>query len=139
VRIGFFPREDLLEPVAAIALGAAARALADGLLRRSDEQLAALRGASGDGLLAVAGEGAVLPWADGVVYLGRDPAAPRLLLPTMLRPSAPLEAFERAIARRAAPESAPWAILASPPVVFSLAAARPIERSHLRRWLEAQP
>lgn len=137
--ISFSPRDDSLAPVAAAGLGPVARALAGRLLRLSDDQLAALRGAAADGLVFVTGETAVLPWVDGVVYLGRDPDAPRLLLPTMLRPSAPLAAFERAIARHAAPAPGPWAALADPPLVFSAADVCPIERDHLQRWLEAQP
>ena len=115
--ISFSPRDDSLAPIAATGLGPVARALAERLLRLSDDQLAALRGAAADGLVFVTGETAVLPWVDGVVYLGRDPDAPRLLLPTMLRPSAPLAAFERRHrppGRSARP--GPWAVLADPPL-----------------------
>lgn len=137
--ISFSPRDDSLAPIAVAGLGPVARALAERLLRLDDDQLGALRGAAADGLLLVTGETAALPWVDGVVYLGCDPAAPRLLLPTMLRPSAPLAVFERAVARLAASEFSPWAVLADPPQIFSAACVCPIERAHLQQWLETRP
>jgi hypothetical protein len=143
MRITFSPRADVLDPVAVAGLGPAARALANRLLRLTDEQLRELRGAAGDNLLIVLGETSSLPWADGVAYLGRDPDAPRLLVPTMVRPDIGLDVFERAIARQAAAlsstVSSPWAVLASPPQMFSAAHAAAIERDRLHAWLEAHP
>ena len=42
--------------------------------------------------VVVLGATEALPWVDGVNYLGRDPDAPRLLLPTMLRPAVAVDA-----------------------------------------------
>jgi hypothetical protein len=137
--IGFSPRSIALDPVAAVGFGPVARTLAKWLLLLSDDRLGALRGVAGDGLLAIVGESEVLPWVEGIAYLGRDPGAPRLLLPTSMQPLAPLEAFERAIARHASPEPAPWAVLAAPPCVFSMAGARMVQRERLKGWLEPAP
>ena len=137
--VTFAPRADSLEPAAVIGTGPVARALARRLLRRPDDALAALRGVAGDSLIALMGDADALPWADGVVYLGRDADAPRLLLPTTLRPAMALDVFERAIARHAGKVASPWAVLAAPPRVISLADARPVERTHLLRWLGAPP
>jgi hypothetical protein len=139
VDIVFAPRTDTLDPVAVIGTGPVARALAQRLLRLPDAALAALRGVAGDGLVALIGEAAALPWVDGVVYLGRDADAPRLLLPTTLRPAVAVEVFERAIARQAGKLASPWAVLVAPPRVIPLADARPVERAHVHRWLGAPP
>ena len=111
-------------------------------MRLGDEPLHELRGAAGDDVLVVLGATEVLPWVDGVNYLGRDPDAPRLLLPTMVRPAIAADAFERAIARHAAAllgASGPWAVLHDARRVFSIADAGPIDRDLLGRWLEAHP
>jgi hypothetical protein len=139
VNVTFVPRADSLDPVAVIGAGPVSRALAERLLRLPDTRLAALRGVAGDGVIALSGDAAVLPWVDGVVYLGRDAGAPRLLLPTMLRPAVAADVFERAIARHAGQLASPWAVIVSPPRVISLAAALPVERAHVLRWLGAPP
>jgi hypothetical protein len=139
VDIAFAPRAGSLDPVAVIGTGPVARALAQRLLRLADANLAALRGVAGDGLIALIGEAASLPWVDGVVYLGRDTDAPRLLLPTTLRPTVAADVFERAIARHAGRLGSPCAIVAAPPRVIPLADALPVERAHVLRWLGATP
>jgi hypothetical protein len=138
VEISFVLRADSLDPVSVVGIGPVARMLAGRLLLLRDEELAALRGVAGDNVIALLGEPASLPWVDGVAYLGRDADAPRLLLPTALRPAVASEIFERAIARRAGGRGSPWAVLASPPLVISLAEARPVERTHVRQWLGVQ-
>jgi hypothetical protein len=135
--VNFSPRLEPLAPVAAAASGSAARALVERLLRMDDEQLETLRGAAGRDVLIVTGETDALPWADGTVYLGRDPQAPRLLLPCALVPDIAPDVFERAIARHAASLPPPWAILTAPPRVFSAAPASLITRAYICRWLEA--
>jgi hypothetical protein len=137
VEVTFSPRTDSLDPVAVIGTGPVARALAHRLLRLADADLAVLRGVAGDGLIALMGEAAALPWVDGVVYLGRDADAPRLLLPTTLRPAVAVDVFERAIARHAGRLGGPWAVLAAPPRVIPIADALPVERAHVLRWLGA--
>jgi hypothetical protein len=143
MRITFSPRPDILDPVAVAGVGRPARALANRLLRLTDARLQELRGAAGGDLLVVLGETSALPWADGVAYLGRDPDAPRLLVPTMVRPDIALDVLERAIAGRAAALPSrlpsPWAMLLAPPRMFSVAHAAAIERDLLHAWLEAHP
>ena len=129
-------REPPLEPVAAAATGHAARALARRLMAMSPERLGALSGVAGRELLLVLGVGKDLPWVDGVQYLGRDPEAPGLLLPTALRPAVPLPLVERAamLRRRTAPM--PVALVLDPPLLVPLEEARPVDRAVLRQWLE---
>jgi len=129
-------REPPLEPVAAAATGPAARALARRLMAMSPERLGALSGVAGGELLLVLGAGKDLPWVDGVQYLGRDPEAPGLLLPTALRPAVPLPLVERAamLRRRTAPM--PVALVLDPPLLVPLEEARPVDRAMLRQWME---
>ena len=138
VRVAWITREPPLAPGVVVARGGVARRLARRLLRASDEDLARWRGVSGDATLAVVGERETLPWTDGVTYLGRDPAAPSLWLPTTLRPDVPVELFERALLARASQVSPPLAVLVHEDVTdfLSLAEARPIARAVLTRWLD---
>lgn len=136
VSIAFRPRAVPLAPAAAAARGGAARALAERLLDRDDEALAKLAGVWAPGLILVMGEADLLPWVDGVVYLGRDPGAPALLLPTALSPDVPAPLLERAVRARA-DLAAPIAVLADPPALVSAGGARAIERTRLLAFLRA--
>ncbi len=145
------PRLRPLEPAGVVARGAAAQALARRLLARDDAALARLRGVAGvagvagDGLLALLGAGDELPWTDGVSYLGRDPDAPLLLLPTTREPAVHPRLLEGALLERARAGGAPGPPLAvilgrspsDPPLLVSLAEARPIDRASLESWLAA--
>ena len=135
------PRPDPLAPVGVAARGRAARALAERLLARDDEALARLHGVAGEDLLLVLGEAPELPWADGATYLGRDPLAPSLLLPTTHEPSVPLPLLERALVARAlrVPNAPPpLAVLLDPPILASTLAAWPITRVRLLMWSGAR-
>jgi hypothetical protein len=133
VRIAFTPRNEILEPAAVAGAGPVALALARRLMAHgSVERFTGVAAAS---LVIAIGDD--LPWVDGVTYLGRDPQAPLLLLPTQLEPSARIDLVERALSMRAKGVSPPLAILASPPRIVSLAAALPIDRARLAAWIEA--
>src|SRR5689334_21688884 len=80
-------RAEPLAPRAAAARDQAALRLARRLVAFSAEHLATYEGVATPTILLVLG--ANLPWTDGVIYLGRDPAAPSLLLPTTLAPNVP--------------------------------------------------
>jgi hypothetical protein len=137
--VSFVPREQPLMPVAAAAAGPAARGLGERLARLGDDHLSSLRGLSGPDLLLVIGDRDSLPWAPEIVYLGRDPEAPRLLVPTALRPDIPVDLFERAILARARGAPAPLAVLPSPRRIVKAALVRRIERSMLEGWLSRWP
>jgi hypothetical protein len=128
------PRAVPLAPLAVVAVGARARSLAERLLGDSDEILSGLRGVAGPGCVIAMGEG--LPWVDGVLYLGRDPDAPSLLLPTNLLPSVPAALLERALVAKSR-MSPPLAVLPDPPRIASLAKALPIVRGMLELWLKS--
>ncbi len=131
------PRERPLAPAAVAATGTVARDLARRLLAETDEALARVRAVAGAGLLVVLGDEAALPWVDGVVYLGADPRARSLLLPTAVEPAEPIELVERALALWF-PNDMPMALLAGFGTVVPVASARPVTRPALERWLASE-
>jgi MoxR-vWA-beta-propeller ternary system protein len=130
-------RDHPLSAVAVTARGKAALALARRLLDLDVESLACLRGVAGEGFIMVIGEEESLPWVDGVIYLGRDPRAPSLLVPTTLEPSVPPALLERALAGRF-PNMSPLVVFADAPLVVPLGSARPVAAASVSEWLKSQ-
>ncbi|WP_437668965.1 hypothetical protein [Sorangium sp. So ce131] len=139
VPVSWTPREPPLPASAVAAWGEPARALGARLLRLDDASLARLRGAAGPRAIVVLGDAADLPWVDGVVYLGTDADAPALLLPTNARPSAGAALFARALARRFPAAAPPIAVLPGPGQLVPCAAASPLARGRVARWLAEAP
>lgn len=136
--VSWRPRPTPLEPSAVVAWGATlASKLGRRLLEHDDEALARWRGVAGPEVLLALGPD--LPWIDGVQYLGSDPAAPGLLLPTTAAPTVPAELLAQALRGRAAPGSMPLAVLPDPPRVVPTGSARPIDRPSLSKWLRSLP
>jgi MoxR-vWA-beta-propeller ternary system domain bpX5 len=131
--VGLAPRAAPLTPGAVLALGDGARALARRLLSRSDEQLARLRAVVGPELLLVLGAEDELPWADGAVYLAREPDAPELWLPCAVGADAPAPLLLRALKARfqSAHVEPPYAVSLAPPRVVSLEREQPLKRETL--------
>jgi hypothetical protein len=132
----WFPRERPLLPCAVAAHGEAAQRLARRLLEYGEAELEQLQGVSERGILLIRGEMALLPWAEGVIYLGQDAEAPALLLPTALRPDFPVALLERAIRARFSAVVPPLAVLPGTLQVVSMAGARAVARDRLQAWLE---
>lgn len=130
-----------LTPRAVVAIGAPARALGRRLAALADAELAALTAVAGPAALVILGDAAALPWVDGVIYVGRDDAAPGLLLPTTLAPTVAAPVVARAVAAwlgaRGAAVAWPVALVPTPLAIIPCGAARPIERGRLAAWLEA--
>lgn len=127
-----------LPPVGVVGRGPAARALAVRLLVQPEKMLSRLRAVGGASLLLVLGKAGRLPWADGVTYLGSDPRAPSLLLPTTREPAVPPALLERALVTRFAHQAPPLALLDDAPLVVPTGGARPIAREKLQGWLAEQ-
>lgn len=122
-RVAWRPRAEPLEACAVFAAGQAALALRARML--ADPEPGRLRGvATKDAMVLL---GSDLPWADGVVYLGRDPEAPALLVPTRLEPDVPIAIVERALLRQTS--GAPLAVV--PPLVLPCASALALDRERL--------
>lgn len=129
MKVGWTLREPPLAAVAVVARGDVARRLVDRLLAEDDAALAGLQGVAGPGIVVVSGPS--LPWVDGVSYLGRDPEAPALWLPTTRRPSVPVDWLQGAVLRRCAEGASPVAVLAEPFALVPTGASRPLVRARL--------
>lgn len=127
-------REPPLTATAAVARGAAARRLAERLARLDDGALARLVGVAGDELVVVSGED--LPWVDGVTYVGVDPSAPRLLLPTTRVPTVHPSLVEAALLERT--KAAPPLVVLDDLLIISFANARALQRARLVQWIAAR-
>lgn len=128
------PRRVPLEPHAAFAQGAAAVRLGRRLLELDDDRLEQLVAVAAPSALLVIGPPRALVWVDGVVYLGRAASAPKLLVPTNLEPSAPIDLLQRALLADLQ-AAAPVAVIVDPPRLISAGDARSIDRGRLSRWL----
>ena len=136
IPVRWTPRDAPLPARAVVASGAAARALGRRVAELDDDALRTLAAVAGEGVLAILGDPSALPWIDGVTYLGRDEAAPDLLLPTAVAPTIPAAVLEAAI-RKLVPRATPVAVLPAPARLIPCGAARAIDRERLAAWLAA--
>ena len=131
------PRATPLSALAVAAVGPVALALARRVLSAGDAELARWRGVAGSGVLVLLGDSEALPWVEGVVYLGRDPSAPALLLPCTLAPDVAPALLERALVARAH-GATPLAVLPRSAHLVPVGAARPVSRDTLGAWVSRQ-
>ena len=136
IPVRWTPRDVPLDARAVVAAGPAAKALGRRLSEFDDLVLSTLAAVAGNNLIVVLGEAGALPWADGVVYLGRHESAPDLLLPTTLAPTVPAAVLEVAI-RKLVHKASLVAVLPLPARLIPCGAARSIDRAVLAAWLEA--
>lgn len=128
IAIAWSDRSVPLAPAGAWADGDVAVRLADRLLRMPVTARTRLEGVSTEDTLVVFGAAEDLPWVDGITYLGRDPAAPSLLVPTRQSPNVSMALLGAAIG------GGPCAVLLDPPRIVSLSNALPVGRETLERW-----
>jgi hypothetical protein len=134
--ISWSDREPPLEACAVAAWGDVARRLASHLLELDQTALGRLTGVAGKSAIVLLGEETNLPWVDGVLYLGRDPVAPTLLLPTRIESAVPAtNLLERALRKRFSNLSPPLAILPDTLTVISCYNALQLSRSRIEAWL----
>jgi hypothetical protein len=135
ISVGWGPREPPLGIVAVAGWGDCAIELASRAVARQfrDGALAAM---ASEVALVLIGSGDDLPWADGAVYLGRDPAAAGMLLPTSVGPSVPVDLLERAVRKRFT-VAGPIAVIPRGPTVevLPLGEARGVSVADLARWM----
>jgi hypothetical protein len=131
------PRSEPLAALAVAAVGPVSLALARRALGADEKQLGAWNGVAGSGVLVLLGATESLPWVDGAVYLGRDPAAPSLLMPCSLAPDVAPALLERALVAYAA-AGTPLAVLPRSGQLIPVGAARPVARETLAAWLGSQ-
>jgi hypothetical protein len=131
------PRALPLQALAVAGVGSVALALARRALAVEDALLARWSGVAGPGVLVLLGDTESLPWVDGVVYLGRDTAAPSLLLPCTLAPDVAPALLDRALVARAQ-AGTPLAVLPRSGHLVPVGPARPVSRETLGAWLVKQ-
>lgn len=129
-------RDVPLEPAGVLGTGRAARPLVERLLRLEDITLNLLQGGANRDVVVVLGPRESLPWVPGLMYLGRDPHAPNLYLPTTSAPEFPLEELQKALAGRFS--RTPLALLPPISTVFPLDTVRPLVRNRLEAWLNGE-
>lgn len=129
-------REPPLAASGVVGEGAAALRLARALLLRDDAGLGRLEGVAGGDLLVVTGPRADLPWADGVIYVGRERADVSVWMPVHVAPSAPTDLLQRAASLRRL--TLPVLLLPESGRAVSLADRRPIARGVLEAWVAAR-
>lgn len=133
-KLHFGARDEPLVPTAAAVPREAARALVE-RWRRAPSEMASLRAAASPSTLFFFGDADVLPWVDGVVYLGHDPAAPRLLVPTALAPNLPFSLVERALLQRTPQARPPCALLLDPLRLVDVSSPASVDVASVDRWL----
>ncbi len=136
VPVLWVPREPPLSVCAAVAFGECAAHFVARLLRLDDRALASLVGVASRDVVVIEGEGARIPWVDGVHWLGRDVEAPALRLPTSVRPAVPPALFQQAVLARCEGVARAAVVPSGSGLrVVPLGEALPLDRDRLRAWL----
>jgi len=130
----FAPRTVPLTPVAVAVPTALCGVLVE-RWRRDPSVLQALRAVATPSALLLFGDADTLPWVDGVVYLGRDPDAPRLLVPTAVAPDVPMALFEKALFARHPEARPPAALLWNPPRLVDALSPAPFDLASVTSWV----
>ncbi len=128
VKLQWQPRPVALEACGVWAQGPSARNLVTKLLNRD---LAQLRACAHDDQLIVLGPNQRLPWVDQAIYLGLDPQQGQLYLPTLWRPSLPLDWIRPHLVRFAPP---PWLMLPQLPQPLALGQCSAVDGADLLRF-----
>jgi MoxR-vWA-beta-propeller ternary system protein len=136
-KIRWTPRDCPLTPMAVAGQGEISLRLARRLLQLDDESLGQLEGVAGRQVIVVQGRSDLLPWVDGVQYLGIDSVASSVLFPTTYQPSLPQALLARAL-RVKLNAAGLIAVLRDPLLLVPMRNARPVSRQTLVQWLEQQ-
>ena len=130
-------REPPLTPAALAVQNRHLGALHVRLQRRPAEALPSLEIVRFEDGVVVLGPEEELPWVDHGLYLGRDPQASGLLVPTREQANVPMDLFERALRRRLGDVPGTLAVLPGWEMVVPLHAPVPLSPSLLAAALEA--
>mgnify|MGYP006928210650 CR=1 FL=1 len=130
--VQWVPRSTPLEPVAALAFGPVAIRMGQRILETGT---GSLRGLGAGDHLFVTGPPELLPWVDGVVYLGADPDETKLWTPTRLGPDRPAALVLRSICKDLGLEGtvAVWPGLS---MALPVSRARALDARALAAWIQ---
>lgn len=133
----FVRRDEPLDPVAVFASGSAALRLGRRLLDRLplERPPRALASVGAERWLLLIGVADSLPWVDGAQWLGRDPEAPGLLVPTRRGSDLHPVLLERAVKARFPDLEAPLVVLPGRRRVLPGGRARTVGEAELQEWL----
>ena len=127
--LGWHVRRRPLAADGVAGVGEVGKALARRLLVRPDA--GSFRGVAGETTLVLLGRDP--PWTDGAVYLGREPGAPGLWVPTRLQLD--LDASQVSRKLRGMGLIGPVALLPEQGMAIPLSDAGPVVIETLREWL----
>ena len=122
-----------LKPEIVVAKGIVACQLLKKCQDFSEQQLARYEGLSCADLVLLKAEEEHLPWIKGVIYLGRDPHAPSLYIPTHLSVNVPLSILERALLKKTG--IGPMAVLPASSQLLPLTNLLSLDRQAIAAWL----
>jgi hypothetical protein len=128
-------RREHLPAIAVAGRGVSRCIIMERLRRRAPADLAALRIIVEDDYFVVLGDCVALPWVSGSFYLGCDPDAPSLLLPTALEPTLPANLFEEVVRARFPMHTEQTAVFPRPLHLMSMTDARPLTDDAVFAWL----
>ena len=94
---GWAPQPEPGRPVAAVAWGAAARALHARLSAMSAPQRRGLQATASRDVLIVSGEASHLPWVEGIEYACACEHAPQLWRPSLWQPDCAIDLLAQAL------------------------------------------
>jgi hypothetical protein len=130
----FTPRDTPLRASGVVAFGAHARSLARRVLASLEDTFADLEGVVGDDVIVFLGEETTLPFVDGVHYIGEEPGAHSVLVPTTHAPSVPVQWLDALL--REQHVTLPVALVPRDEAlhVIPLGLARKVDRAVLERF-----
>jgi len=104
-------------------------------LRFDDGRLRAYEGVAANDIVLIKSS-QELPWVKEALYLGRDPLAPHLYVPTNLQPDLSMALFDKAIYRKSG--VAPVAVLPYYSALIPLTGLLALNRGVITAWLEVR-
>lgn len=135
-QITWFKRKSPLPAKLAAAIGATSIKLGRRLLAYENNRLEQFKAVASHNLLIIASENSQLPWVDAIIYLGCDPAATQLYMPTLLKPNLAVALLQKRCLQLY--QQSPLAILPATNQIVALQSLQTIDKSSIRHWIRWQ-
>lgn len=128
-------RRKPLDAIAVAGRGVTKLIIMERLRRRAPSDLIGLHLITFNDYFVILGDPCNLPWATGAIYMGRDPKAPNLLLPTMLEPTLSTNVLERVLSNYSGYTATAIAVFARPLYIMPIVDARPLTEEPSIKWI----